>query len=159
LLNPHHYRAFVLPTELAYLVVSVTDLAPSWMVAGGQTLQQIRAVDPQYITWLSPLTHQYLSEPSLGFNLGGLAYYLLLLLGLASFVVILIRNPRDLHFPELLAWLLFALLSMLQARLIAFFAVVGGPIALRNLQDLFAQVKWSKSPQAGRLQSALRLAT
>jgi len=80
-------------------------------------------------------------------------------LGLASFVGTLIRNPRDLHFPELLAWLLFALFSMLQARLIAFFAVVAGPIALRNFQGLFAQVEWSKSPQAGRLRSTLRLAT
>src|SRR5262249_8405103 len=121
LLNPHHYRAFALPTELAYLVGSVTDLAPAWMVAGGRSLQQILAVDPHYITWLSTLTHQFLSEPGQGFNLVGLAYYLLLLLGLASFVGILVRNPRELHFPQLLVWLLFALLSMLQARLIAFF--------------------------------------
>jgi hypothetical protein len=183
LLNPYHFRAFTLPTELATMIVSVTDIFPSWMVAGGQTVQQIREVDPQFMNLLSPLSSQYFSVPGQGFNVAGLAYYLLFLAGLASFVLLLFRNPREVHFSQLLIWFFFALLSLVQSRLIPFFAVVGGVIALQNLQDFFAHMEksgsrsqnpelpphrqpcdgigawWTRSAGAGRVRLVGRLAT
>jgi tetratricopeptide (TPR) repeat protein len=158
LLNPHHFRAFVVPNELAYLIVNVTDLLPSWMVAGGKTVQQIRAVDPNTITWISPLAWLHLTHVGLGNNVAGWTYFVLLLCGLVSFALPLIRFPRMVSFSALLVWLIFAVLSMLQARLVPFFAVVAGPIAVLNFQSFFACLN-GKGSARGPWMFAGRLAT
>jgi hypothetical protein len=68
-------------------------------------------------------------------NVAGLAYFVLLLVSLASFAVPIGKDIPPFPWPRLLVWLPFALLSMLHLRLIPFFAVVAGPIMVLNFQD------------------------
>ena len=199
MVNPHHFRAFTLPTELAAEIVSVTNIFPSWMVAGGTTVQQIREVDPQFMNLISPLSRQFITETGQGLNVAGVAYFVLLLLGLGSFLMPMAQGRRDsyrllmllalaavsllfaflfrmyfvlfwlvlplagcargISYSRYLVWLFFALLSLLQARLIPFFAVAGGAIALLNFQDFFAQVAWTRPLRTGRVRLFAGLAT
>jgi hypothetical protein len=171
LLNPYFYRAFTLPSELAYLAVRAGGILPDWMIAAGETVQGLIAGEeelarPQQLyrlLWLSPLSQTWRSQFGLGFNVAGLAYFPLLLLGLASFIVPALRNPREFPWPRLLVWLFFAFLSLVMARLIPFFAVVAGPIMVLNFQEY---VPWlsmagirtqSRRPVLPRLATALVL--
>src|SRR5439155_17478211 len=63
------------------------------------------------------------------------AYYLLLGLGLGSFFV----NAGGWRWERALVWLAFAWLSMQSIRLVPYFAVVGGPVLVLNLQSMFAR--------------------
>ena len=91
LLNPHGHHAFTLPLELAYLVSSLGDWVPEWLVPGGVTLRALEHYDPQFLSgltlWLSPLSEEYWSNPGRGRNVAGLAYFPLLLIGIVSFVL------------------------------------------------------------------------
>jgi hypothetical protein len=119
LINPFHVRAFTLPEELW-----------AWMSAG----EWLRA-DPQLQTYLySPLKSTYITNPGLGLNPTGLAFYALILLGVVSFFL----PGVSWSWGRLLLWLVFALLSLALARAIPFFAVVGGVIAALNWQDFSA---------------------
>ena len=90
LLNPHHVHAFTLPPEFG--------LTP----AG-----DLIAHEPQFRSlFLSPLRKDFY-EPYLGLSVAGLAYWLLMLLALASFVLVLGRAP----WRRLLVWMGFVLLS------------------------------------------------
>jgi hypothetical protein len=117
LVNPHHIHAFTLPPEFGTLAAS--DLAQG---------------DPKFrALFYSPL-RQYYYQPGLGLNVAGLAYWPLLVAGLASFVCMFGRAP----WWRLLIWLPFALLSLYSARTIPFFAVVAGPITALNWLDFAA---------------------
>ncbi|HEY7428572.1 MAG TPA: hypothetical protein VH682_30360, partial [Gemmataceae bacterium] len=118
LINPHHVHVFTLPPELG--------LSPA--------ADQIDR-DAQFRTiFLSPLRSDYY-EPRLGWNVAGMSYWPLLLLGLVSFVFVYGRTPGW----RLSVWLGFALLSLYNARCIPFFAIVAGPITALNWLDVAAR--------------------
>jgi hypothetical protein len=81
----------------------------------------------------SPFGWAYLS--ALGGSPAGLACYPLLGLGLVSF---LLARPRW-QWQRLLPWAGLAVLAVLRARAVPFFAVVAGPVLAWNLQDFFAR--------------------
>ena len=70
-----------------------------------------------------------------GANVAGIAYYLLLLLGLVSFGARFGKWSGG----RLLLWIGFAALSATNTQLFPFFAVVAGPITALNFQDWIAE--------------------
>ncbi len=124
LLNPHHVRAFTLPMEFGFS-------------AAGDLIEN----DPQFhLLFLSPLWKEYY-DPYIGLSVAGLAYWVLLGLGAASFVPAFGRASRG----RLLVWLGFALLSVYNIRGIAFFAIVAGPIMALNWLD-YAAGRFGSTP-------------
>jgi hypothetical protein len=119
LLSPHHIHAFTLPPELG--------LSPA-----SDLIEQ----DPQFHSlFLSPLRKDYYL-PHLGLNAAGLAYWPMLLVGLASFAFVFGRAP----WWRLTVWICFALMSLYNVRAIPFFAIVSGPIMSLNWQDYATQL-------------------
>lgn len=118
LLNPHHVFAFALPPELAVL-----------------TSPELRQ-HPPYLAYLSPFAFsaRYFSMAEFS-TPAGLAYYVLVGLGVASFGL----NWKGLSAWRLLIWLTFFGLSACLLRLVPFFAVVAGPITALNLQEFAAR--------------------
>jgi hypothetical protein len=119
LVNPYHYRAFRLPSEFA---AWITD-SPLQFDEAFQGLFQ------------SPFSSDYLTAAFKAPNPATFAYYLLVLLGIASFLV----NFRTWRAWRMILWLGFFLPSFFLARTIPFFAVVAGPITALNFQDFAAQ--------------------
>jgi hypothetical protein len=78
-----------------------------------------------------------------GYNLAAWAYFVLLVLGVISFVL----NRTALKSWRSLVWLTFGALGAWQARLVPFFAVVAGPITALNLQE----IDWCRSSLPGRI--------
>jgi hypothetical protein len=113
LLSPHHYHAFTWPPEFQSAALST-----------------IHERDELLFKFYSPIEGDYF-QPNVGWHAAGLAYFPLLLLGLASFAL----NFQGWRWWRALIWVAFALLSMYHGRSIAFFAVVAGPITALNLQD------------------------
>jgi hypothetical protein len=161
LANPHLHRVFVLPPELAQLIVEgprlLSESMPAWMLSSATTLNEIGRYDPLALggprglsgsLWLSPLDADYWSSSGRVWSVSGLAYFPLLALGLGSFVLTAVMSPRQgetgWSWPRLLVWLVFALLSGVLARTIPLFAVVAGPITALNLQA-FARQKFGAS--------------
>src|SRR5262249_44098063 len=119
LLNPHFFRVFTLPPELAPAV---------W----ASELRQ----DPRFGSWfLSPWQWRDYLEPTAGLSAGGLSYFALVLLGVTSFALRAFFRQGLIGW-RLLVWGAFALLAAWQVRGIPFFAVVAGPITALNLQDV-----------------------
>jgi len=105
LLNPAHVHAFALPRELEWFGL--------WGV-------------------LAPAAASTVATPFQGgLSTANLAYFSLLGLGLLSFVLNL---PRW-RWQRFLPWLVLALLSALQARMVPFFAVIAGPVLAWNLRE------------------------
>ncbi len=114
LLNPHTIHAFTLPPQLG-----LSGAVPA--------LKH----DPLFRSLLvSPFQGLYF-RTSFGSSIAGLAYFLLVLLGLLSFVL----NYPGWRWQRALVWFAFFLLSAYQARSIPFFAVVAGPIMALNFQE------------------------
>jgi tetratricopeptide (TPR) repeat protein len=116
LCSPHHYHAFALPA----------DLAPG--LSYGALLQDVRFQRLSASLWQ---LNSYL-YPSAGFNTAAAAYVVLVALGVVSFAL----NRSGLRDWRILVWGAFFLLGAWQVRLIPFFAVVAGPIAVLNLHGL-----------------------
>jgi tetratricopeptide (TPR) repeat protein len=140
LVNPHHVRVFMLPPELANLLVRVAPL-PDFLGAGGRALRNLQLADPDTYALLSPLSSRYLGShpPTGGQSIGALAYFPLLVLGLLSFVVnsAVTKKPGapGLHPGRFMLWAMLGFLSLLQARLIPWFAIASAPITLLNVVD------------------------
>jgi tetratricopeptide (TPR) repeat protein len=83
----------------------------------------------------SPLEPTYYADR--GLNPAGLAYFPLLGLGMLSFIL----NYKHRSWHRLLPWLVLAVLSCLQVRVIPFFAIVAGPSLACNLQELGADLR------------------
>jgi tetratricopeptide (TPR) repeat protein len=159
LINPWTYRAFTLPMELAHLVVSTVNVLPEPLVAAGGMVRKVQDGDPTFLQRYSPLAYDYWSRPSLGKNAAGLAYFVLLVLGIASFVVpmwaVKLAAPAGkttrvaLALPLLLVFVVFALLSLWTNRLVPLFAVVAGPIVVLNFQDHLRR-RAAGGPMVGR---------
>jgi hypothetical protein len=139
-INPFHYHAFTLPVELSYMLVSVTDgigitdSLPAQLTDAGRTLQALTLPNGFLMAPHGALTRVYF-QPEAGLNAAGLAYFVLLVAGLVSFLLLAGRWS----WGRLLVWLVFAFFSLAQTRLIPFFAVVAGPIAALNFQDAIAR--------------------
>lgn len=136
LVGPYHVFAFTLPDQLG--------LSPA-----GEVLSQ------------NPLFSQFFVSPfrnaffELGINrsIAGLAYFPLVFLGLASFILTpgAWRNWRG---P---VWLAFFLLSAWHARSIPFFCVVAGPITALNFLELTAAAEENALGNADRRRRLLSL--
>jgi hypothetical protein len=107
LVNPHHVRAFVLPAQLG-------------LTGAAEVLREKGF-------FFSPLNPAYF-RPGTGLNVGGLTYFVLLGLGLLSFLL----NRRDWRWWRVLVWLGLAVVSLIDYRAVPFFAIVAGPIAALN---------------------------
>jgi hypothetical protein len=145
LLNPHLHHVFVLPPELADLVLRTGGWLPASMLTSATNLHAIGQHDPQILQvlayyWQSPFSVDYWSSPARGLNVAGLAYYPLLVLGLVSFALTA-GGEGGYRWARLLVWAGFAGLSAAALRAVPLFAVVAAPITALNLQE-FAQ-QWS----------------
>ena len=119
LLNPHFVRAFVLPAELDPAV---------W---AGEL-----SGDPRFgAFFLSPWQLREYLQPTTGLNAAGLAYFVLVALGVVSFLL----GGRHFVGWRIIVWTAFALLGAWQVRLIPFFAVIAAPITALNFQDAAAR--------------------
>lgn len=125
LLNPYHVYAFRVPPQLL-------------PASAGAALSQDAEFRRLYLT---PWEGAYFSK-NLGLSVAGLAYFPLLGLGLASFVLV----APAVRWWRVLLWLAFAGLSAFHARAIPFFAVVAGPITALNFLD-FAAACWGAAPR------------
>jgi tetratricopeptide (TPR) repeat protein len=131
LCSPHHIHALALPAELSPAV---------WR----STLRQ----DSRFAgLFASPWQWGPLVSAG-GLNLAAWAYFVLLGLGVLSFLVNR-RACRDWRGP---VWLVFALLAAWQARLVPFFAVVAAPITALNFGEC---VSPAALPRTGRIGALL----
>jgi tetratricopeptide (TPR) repeat protein len=128
LLNPHHIFAFTPPLELLP-TLQFPDLAK-------------RFGDMQL--FLTPFQRGYAMVPDIGYHVAGWTYYVMLSLGLFSFVVSFGKWSSS----RLLLCLGFALLSVTNYQLIPFFAIVAGPLTALNLQDWAADFSVDRAPTA-----------
>jgi len=167
LLNPFHVRAFQLPPELAYLVLSITDsiglALPDALVAGGRTLKEIRRTDPELATWtISSLSSAYWQAPQRGLNVAGLALYPLLLLGLLAFTLVsLIRANTlapTLHLSRFLIWLFFGVMGLALYRMIPFFVIVAAPLTAMTLAEFLRWQQVNAAVAVGQRDRGLNLA-
>jgi hypothetical protein len=140
LINPWMHRALVLPMEAGYFFKSV--LADP-LATAGRAVGKIQETDPSFLVQLSPFSSDYWTRPSLGQNAAGLAYFLLLLTGIVSFLLLFLRKGQRgrVNATRLVVFLVFGVCSAASFRLIPFFAVVAGPIVALNFQDYWAQRK------------------
>jgi len=111
---------------------------PDFLGAGGRTLWNMRG-DPAFYPLFSPLSSRFWSNSNLGLNITGAAYVMLLVLGMVSFVVAAIGTNRPnfagLHPGRFALWSFMAFLSLLQFRLMCWFAIVAAPITVLNIVD------------------------
>jgi hypothetical protein len=131
LLNPYHIHAFTLPSPLA-----------AWFLNGAAlNLPSLRD------TLISPFAGEYVHDLWVTKNWAGFAYFALLVLGIASFLL----NRAGLRFSRLVLWLVFGLLSIGLASAIPFFAVVSGVVTSLNCQDWAARRLGTMPSVEGRL--------
>ncbi len=116
LLNPYGWRAFTLPAALS----------PSEPAALTDEAVEASAHSPFQLAYF---------HSALGTSAAGLAYFPLVLAGLASFAL----NPPGRVGPRALVWAGLLLLSVYRCDAIPFFAVVAGPVTALNLQDWAAR--------------------
>ncbi len=125
LLNPYHLYAFQLPPELHALLYADRN-------------------DPQIQSYISsPFRWEYVYRPTHGIVPAGVAYVVLLGLGLSSFYFVRERWP----WWRLIVWVGFAALSLGLERTVPFFAVAGTIVTILNFQDSIA----SRSVQSPRI--------
>lgn len=118
LLSPHHIYAFTLPTELSF--------------APGVEAGRVDARLQWFFT--SPFSERFFRQ-DVGGSVAGLAFFPLVLAGALSFVLAR-SEPR---WGRILTWIVFFLLAAYNWQLIAFFAIVAGPITVLNCQDFLAR--------------------
>jgi hypothetical protein len=119
LVNPHLYRAFTLPADLSPGVVA-----------------SVLARDREFRWYfLSPFSEPYWHNPNLVGTVASVAFYLLALVGLASFAL----NRAGWRWWRALLWVAFFLLAAFRWHGVAFFAVVAAPLAALNFQDVAAR--------------------
>jgi tetratricopeptide (TPR) repeat protein len=115
LCTPYHYRTLAWPTPLG-----INPAEQAWMRDPlGQDLV-VYSFGKRFVS------SSIFSSPC------AWAYYLLLAVGAASFLL----TAKKLRLGRLLAWLALAALSVYQARAIPFFAVAGAALTALNLQEV-----------------------
>ena len=134
IVNPYHIHAFTPTPELAYLL---GDWLPAPWGDGGQALRGLLRDDAGVTAATGfgtafPLVWNNLTVPHT-------AYVTLLLLSTLSCVLIAANAGRPdgpgLPLGRLLAWALIAILSLMQLRLLPFFAIVAAPVTALNFAD------------------------
>jgi hypothetical protein len=166
LLNPFHVRVFQLPPELAYIALSLTEPLkiplPDDLVAAGRTLRELRKADPSDAWTLSPLAREYWSSPRFGYNVAGLAFYPLFLLGLLSFTLVALVRPQPgaptLQVSRFLVWLAFGIMALALYRTIPFFALVAAPLTAVTLGEFLRWQQVSNAIAAARQDRGMNLA-
>ncbi len=128
LFNPSHVWAFQVPPPLS--------LVSTRLALHGEAVASA--------LFLSPFDKAY--PAGLFSNLPGLAYYLLASLSLLSFLLNRARWRDRAVLTWGLLWLVFFSLSALHYELIPFFAIVAGPVLVRNLSAWLAEPKRKHSP-------------
>src|SRR5207244_8496143 len=119
LANPHFYRAFQFPREIwPWLYDSPLQLDDTYML-------QLKLFQSPFAE--DELKAAFSANPSSA----DIAYYLLAALGLVSFAL----NWADWRGWRIISWLAFFVVSARLMRTIPFFALVGGPISVLNIQD------------------------
>jgi hypothetical protein len=137
LLNPHHYHAYSLPARLSG-------------AASSDVLEREDLFRP-FFYWL--FQEDYWQSYA-AWTPASLAFWPVLVLGLASFACTLFTGWRWWRFT---VWLAFLVLAGYQVRTMPFFAVVAAPITALNWQDFLAS--WpGTQPQSDRLGNAWSLA-
>ncbi|MCI0642983.1 MAG: hypothetical protein L0Y72_05540 [Gemmataceae bacterium] len=148
LMNPHHIRTFTLPAVLAPADAGeLSDDPPGWDA--------------------SPFGTTYF-QLGLSISPAGLAYYLLVLLGVLSFTASFLTSGRSASGHEecagwsrFLAWLALFALSAYTSAMIPFFAVAAAPITALNLQQAVDRRRRTEcqaaSPRYARWRQALSL--
>ncbi|HYT90558.1 MAG TPA: hypothetical protein VEL76_17760, partial [Gemmataceae bacterium] len=142
LLNPYFHRAFVLPLDLAHFL---GNIVPPSLAPGAAAARHAADVAPRLFGNISPFEEIYWGQPTVGQNVAGLSYFVLLFLGAGSWVMRGLSlsaadkddegNPVARYPTELfLIWLLFAVVSAWNTRFIGLYAVVAGPVCALNLQ-------------------------
>jgi hypothetical protein len=141
--NPVHLGELPLPAELR--PSSLGSLSAGQGTASG-SLSAGQGTASGVPELASPFGRPYLS--ALGGSPAALACYPLLGLGLVSFLLAL----PVWQWQRFLPWVGVAVLAVLQARAVPFFAVIAGPVLAWNLQDFFA-----RSKETRRQKTALHL--
>jgi hypothetical protein len=125
LLNPFGVRGLTLPGE----------------IGAGDVLTKLRS-DQLFDRMLgSPFQREYMTRPDQGLTIAGIAYFPLVIVGIASFVL----NSARWRWSRALVWAGFFVLSLAHARAIPFFAIVGGPLAAVNFQE-YAASRFGTTP-------------
>ncbi len=145
LLNPHHVYAFQLPVQLG--------LSP---------VAQLAQQEPLFHNlFLSPFDMNEYMKPANGYNVAGMAYFVLLVLGVVSFILAglaSLDSGKALAGWRVTLWLFFGALSGWHSRAIPFFAVVMGPIMALNFADYVVRLRamdYSRDSIAGRWLSVI----
>ncbi|MFO0876962.1 MAG: hypothetical protein U0840_06280 [Gemmataceae bacterium] len=122
LVNPSFYQAFLtLPQGLLH--------------TGPMAILKEESAYRGY--FLSPWQSLYFS-PYFGLCAAGLAYHVLVGLGVLSFVLVGVLSPGGLRWSRIFLFVASALLSSWTLRAIPFFAILAGPITALNFHDLAA---------------------
>lgn len=121
LINPYFFRAFGLPNEL--IPWSLPD----------EVMRELARERLFEALFRSPFSEVYPDQIAGWF--AGIAFYILLGAGLLSFAV----NASGWHWARVLSWGFFAWLGSSYWRLIPYFALVGGPVLVLNLQETLAR--------------------
>jgi tetratricopeptide (TPR) repeat protein len=144
LLNPYHVRVFRLPPELAVLT------APDVVRADPFVEETFREQFPA-----GPLTAAYVTQVG---STAAAALYLLLGFGLAGFAV----NAGGWRWRRVLAWTAFACLGTTFGRTVPYFALIGGPAIVLNVQAVLGRWRtaWAekRKPGAAHLRAVLAAA-
>jgi hypothetical protein len=164
--NPFHVRVFQLPPELAYIVVSLTEPLkiplPDELVAAGRTLKALRQSDTTDLLTLSPIAGEYWRNSRIGYNVAGLAFYPLFLLGLLSFTLVALVRPQPgaptLQVSRFLLWLVFGVMALALYRMIPFFALVAAPLTAMTLGEFLRWQQIKNAASAVKQDRSLNLA-
>ncbi|MBI3410023.1 MAG: hypothetical protein HY040_16910 [Planctomycetes bacterium] len=136
LLNPHHFRIWQLPISFGFFE-SYRTLASS----NDLVFRDIA---------LSPLALSFRASP-LAQSPGGIALVILAVLELFAFAV----NLRRIQMTDLLVFLFFLAIGLVNARAIPFFVIVSAPIAARNLQNAWQAVVAKEAARQARALAGL----
>ncbi|MBI2805286.1 MAG: hypothetical protein HYX68_09945 [Planctomycetes bacterium] len=166
LINPYHVRAFQLPFELAYLTISATEpigvKMPDELVAAGRTIKEMDKafIDARWV--MSPVSAKYWQDSRVGLHVAGLAFFPLLLMGMAAFTLVaFVRGSSEaptLHTTRFLLWLFFAILGVLLYRVLPFFALVAAPLTAMTLGEFLRWQQTNNSVSLANRDRGLRLA-
>lgn len=135
LASPHHIHALTLPPELD---PNVWSFFPS---------------DPRFTGFFASPWRPTLYGSTGGYSLAAWAFPVLLVSGAVSFLA----NRQSCRGWRLPVWLVFAFLGAWQARLVPFFAVIGGPILALNLGEVLAARPYLRAGRIAVLFASLAL--
>lgn len=131
-LNPHGPANLSLPADLA--VVFDGWLPASWTRAG-ETIVHMNRDDPGFYPVVSPFSPLAVSNASFAANIAGMAFYLLALVNVGSFIARgFVPSSRQMLSRGLVC-LGFGALAAMQIRFVPFYAIVAAPISALNFAD------------------------